>query len=247
MKYGVTPLGIVPMRLEPSHRSEMVSQLLYGEFFAVVEKRSSWIRICTYLDNYQGWVDEKQIVYITDKQMKTLSRRALKFTMDNSRVQDTSDTSVFIPKGSLVSSTPILKQRYKGKRFDALTPDKIVQMAMSYLNTPYLWGGRTPFGIDCSGFVQMVYRLCGITIPRDASQQVKHGKVLSFLEECSPGDLAFFDDENGQIIHVGIVLADHQIIHAHGRVRIDSIDHGGIYNFETNQYSHHLRVLKTFR
>jgi cell wall-associated NlpC family hydrolase len=120
----------------------------------------------------------------------------------------------------------------------------LVDYAFSYLNAPYLWGGRTPFGIDCSGFTQMVYRMCGYSIPRDASQQVKKGETLSFLEECQPGDLAFFDNPEGAITHVGIVLEDFNIIHASGRVRVDGLDHSGIYNVEVNRHTHKLRVLK---
>jgi len=112
------------------------------------------------------------------------------------------------------------------------------------LNAPYLWGGRTPFGIDCSGFTQMVYRQYGASIPRDASQQAKKGETLSFLEECLPGDLAFFDNAEGAITHVGIVLEDGKIIHASGRVRVDCFDHSGIYNAELGRHTHKLRVLK---
>ena len=113
-----------------------------------------------------------------------------------------------------------------------------------YINSPYLWGGRSPFGIDCSGFVQLVYRMNGIQLPRDASDQAKIGQTLSFIEEAEEGDLAFFDNNEGDIIHVGIMLEDNRIIHASGKVRIDKIDHQGIYNVDTKQYSHRLRIIK---
>ena len=113
-----------------------------------------------------------------------------------------------------------------------------------YLNSPYLWGGKTPFGIDCSGMVQMVYRLNGYQIQRDASQQAMEGEALSFIEESEPGDLAFFDNEEGRIIHVGIIMEDNHIIHAHGKVRIDRLDHLGIYNVDTKRHTHKLRVIK---
>ena len=115
---------------------------------------------------------------------------------------------------------------------------------MLFLNSPYLWGGRTPFGIDCSGFTQMVYRLCGHHILRDAKEQANQGEVLSFIEESEAGDLAFFDNEEGNIIHVGIIMNDYQIIHAHGKIRIDTLDHSGIYNVDLQTHTHKLRVIK---
>ncbi|MGK0175927.1 MAG: cell wall-associated NlpC family hydrolase, partial [Ulvibacter sp.] len=122
--------------------------------------------------------------------------------------------------------------------------ENLINTAFMYLNTPYLWGGKTPFGIDCSGLTQMVYKLCGYKLLRDASQQAMQGEVLSFIEESEPGDLAFFDNSEGDIVHVGIIMKDNYIIHAHGKVRIDRIDHSGIYNIDTRRHTHKLRVIK---
>jgi cell wall-associated NlpC family hydrolase len=136
--------------------------------------------------------------------------------------------------------------------FDGLTVDsskknsknKLIENAYIYLNAPYLWGGRSPLGIDCSGFTQLLYKLNGVQLPRDASQQAKVGQTLSFVEESEAGDLAFFDNEEGNIIHVGMVLDNNRIIHASGKVRIDRLDHQGIYNVDTHKYSHRLRLIK---
>jgi cell wall-associated NlpC family hydrolase len=134
---------------------------------------------------------------------------------------------------------------FEGLKASGITSKQaLIQTAYMYMNTPYLWGGKTPFGIDCSGMVQMVYKLNGYNLLRDASQQATQGEALSFIEESEPGDLAFFDNEEGRIIHVGILLEDHHIIHAHGKVRIDRLDHLGIYNVDTQRHTHKLRVIK---
>ena len=127
---------------------------------------------------------------------------------------------------------------------EKLPKKEIIQKAFIFLNTPFLWGGKTPFGIDCSGFTQMVYKLCGYQLLRDAKKQATQGEVLSFIEESEPGDLAFFDNENGEIIHVGIILKEYHIIHAFGKVRIDTLDHSGIFNAELQKHTHKLRVIK---
>jgi cell wall-associated NlpC family hydrolase len=139
----------------------------------------------------------------------------------------------------------LLNHTYDGNKIN-VKPNKsnIVATAFLYLNAPYLWGGKTPFGVDCSGFTQMVYKLNGINLNRDASQQATQGEALSFIEESEPGDLAFFDNAEGEIIHVGIIMENNYIIHAHGKVRIDRLDHSGIYNAERQIHTHKLRVIK---
>ena len=120
----------------------------------------------------------------------------------------------------------------------------MIDQALKYFNAPYLWGGRSPLGIDCSGLTQIIYKMAGYAIPRDAGQQVHCGKALSFIEETKPGDLAFFDNDEGRIIHVGIIWEKNKIIHASGKVRIDNVDQFGIYNLETKRYTHQMRVMK---
>ncbi|MFW5830834.1 MAG: C40 family peptidase, partial [Prolixibacteraceae bacterium] len=120
----------------------------------------------------------------------------------------------------------------------------IIKQALKYFNAPYLWGGRSPFGVDCSGFTQVIYKMIGIKIPRDASQQVKMGTALSFVDEAEPGDLAFFDDEEGNIVHVGILWKRNKIIHASGKVRVDNVDQFGIFNVDLKRYTHKMRVMK---
>lgn len=256
MKYGICHLSIVPCRFEPSDKSEMVTQLLFGETVKIYEeKRADWRKIKSAHDNYECWVDKKQIIEITEEEFNNLNSSSFVST----------DLVHFIKSNLTNELTPIVigsslpnltdkKIQFNGSNFtfegnftqasSSPNKNKLIENAYMYLNSPYLWGGRTPFGIDCSGFSQIVYKLIGFSLPRDASQQANIGQTLSFVEESEPGDLAFFDNEEGNIIHVGIVLEDNKIIHASGKVRIDKLDHQGIYNVDTNRYSHRLRLIK---
>ena len=246
MRYGINNLSIVPLRLEPSDKSELVSQVLYGDTFKVLEQRKSWSKIQLSFDAYEGWIDNKQFVEITQDEYNNLNNEPLKISSDLVEFVENENKQLFaIPIGSILNGLNILRHKHDGNFVDKIqTKEHITITAFNYLNTPYLWGGKTPFGIDCSGFTQMVYKLNGYKLLRDASQQATQGDVLSFIEESEPGDLAFFDNDEGQIVHVGIILKDNYIIHAHGKVRIDRLDHSGIYNVDTNKHSHKLRVIK---
>lgn len=158
------------------------------------------------------------------------------------RIKTNNSTHCF---GSSLNGISLLDHHYDGGVISGTCPkSQIIQTAFTYLNTPYLWGGKTPFGIDCSGFTQMVYKLNGYKLLRDASQQATQGEALSFIEESEPGDLAFFDNSEGTITHVGLIMEDNYIIHAHGKVRIDRLDHSGIYNVDKRKHTHKLRVIK---
>ena len=246
MKYGICHLSIVPMRLETSDKSELVSQLLYGDLFKVLEQRKSWTKIQLDFDGYEGWIDNKQFVEISKDDYNNLKNEPLKLSSDLvESVQNEKEQIFAIPMGSVLNGLQSLGHVHDGNFVDSIQPKgQIILTAFNYLNTPYLWGGKTPFGIDCSGLTQMVYKLNGYKLLRDASQQATQGTVLSFIEESEPGDLAFFDNDEGQIVHVGIILKDNYIIHSHGKVRIDRLDHYGIYNVDKNMHSHKLRVIK---
>lgn len=255
MKYGICNLSVVPCRAEPSDKSEMVTQLLFGETIKVYEEsKGNWKRIKTAFDDYNCWIDQKQFIEISKKEFEQL----------NAALSPVSTSVVEVIKGSsslipivIGSSLPNLKNKeitfgdhtytYEGPSVSNSAPAKkeaLVENAFIYLDTPYLWGGRSPFGIDCSGYTQLVYKLNGIQLPRDASKQAEIGQTLSFIEEAENGDLAFFDNEEGDIIHVGILLTNNRIIHASGKVRMDKIDHQGIFNVDTGKYSHRLRLIK---
>ncbi len=246
MQYGICNLGIVPIRLEPSDTSEMVTQALYGDLFKVLEQRKKWSRIRFAFDNYEGWIDNKQYLEIEDSNYLELSKSDINLSKDLIEfVSDTSNNLYPIPVGSDLNGLELLNHNFDGTTISAKSSKSdIVKTSFLFLNAPYLWGGKTPFGIDCSGFTQMVYKLNGYNLFRDASEQASQGEALSFIEESEPGDLAFFDNAEGHIIHVGIIMEDNHIIHAHGKVRIDRLDHSGIYNVDKNMHTHKLRVIK---
>ncbi|MDV6166798.1 C40 family peptidase [Flavobacterium sp. DG1-102-2] len=249
--FGICNLAIVPLRLEPSDRSEMTTQVLFGEHFKILEHTEKWSRIELAFDGYNGWTDNKQFRLISEADYHILSNSPAIFNGDLIEYLTTPDNQLLsVPIGSSLaflehSSINPENFSFEGLKISGVTSkQQLLQTAFMYLNTPYLWGGKTPFGIDCSGFTQMVYKLNGFSLLRDASQQATQGEALSFIEESEPGDLAFFDNEEGRIIHVGIIMEDNHIIHAHGKVRIDRLDHLGIYNIDTKRHSHKLRVIK---
>lgn len=257
MKYGICHLSVVPCRFEPSDRSEMVTQLLFGETIKLYEeKKGNWRRIKTAFDDYDCWVDKKQITEISIEEFESINANSKVLSAELIHVIQNKTTEELIPI-VLGSFLPNYKNNkvsfgkidffFDGSVFDNTKKNcknKLIENAYLYLNSPYLWGGRSPLGIDCSGFTQLLYKLNGVQLPRDASQQAKIGQTLSFVEESEAGDLAFFDNEEGNIIHVGMVLENNRIIHASGKVRIDRLDHQGIYNIDTNKYSHRLRLIK---
>jgi len=246
MQYGISHLSIVPLRHEPSDPSELVSQVLYGDCFKVLEQRKKWSKIRLAFDNYEGWIDNKQYREITEDIYKILSSESLRVSADLVEYITTEEGHLnLIPLGATLNGLSLLNHQFDGDSLTGNQPkENLVPTAFLYLNAPYLWGGKTPFGIDCSGFTQMVYKLNGYKIFRDASQQATQGEALSFIEESEPGDLAFFDNSEGIITHVGIIMKDNYIIHAHGCVRVDRLDHTGIFNTERNVHTHKLRVIK---
>ena len=257
MKFGIANLSIVPVRTDAKEQSEQVTQILFGETFVIIERRKDWYHIKTEFDKYEGWIDVKLVKQISEKEYNQINNSEKYITNDIVSIITKSDdrTILLISAGSTFPnfdkvnlSFTITDDEYTLNQNITLMSDNVrtnlISNAIKFINAPYLWGGRTHFGIDCSGFSQIVYKICGVNIPRDASQQVSVGGTLNMLEEAKPGDLAFFDNDEGNIIHVGIIMANNKIIHASGKVRIDKIDHQGIFNEEMNDYSHNLRVLQ---
>jgi hypothetical protein len=249
--FGICNLSIIPLRIEPSDKSEIVSQVLFGEHFQILEVSKQWSKIKLQFDDYEGWVDSKQYQIISESSYNQLCEEVIVLNSDLIEyVTGPNNFLMPIPLGSSLSflnfnEININNYDFEGMKISGIKAKaNIVNTSFMYLNSPYLWGGKTPFGIDCSGFTQMVYKLNGYHLLRDASQQALQGEALSFIEESEPGDLAFFDNEDGKIIHVGIIMKDNYIIHSSGKVRIDRLDHLGIYNAEVNKHTHKLRVIK---
>ena len=249
--FGICNLAIIPLRIEPSDKSEIVSQVLFGEHFEVLEQLRQWSKIKLQYDDYEGWVDSKQYQLISETDFNQLSDDVIVLNADLIEYI-TAPNNILLPiplaaSLSFLNNSDIntVSYSFEGTKISGIKPKNcLLNSAFMYLNSPYLWGGKTPFGIDCSGFTQMVYKLNGYKLLRDASQQALQGEALSFIEESEPGDLAFFDNAEGNIIHVGIIMEDNYIIHAHGKVRIDRLDHSGIYNIDKNVHTHKLRVIK---
>lgn len=243
------------VRKDPSHKSEIVSQQLFGEKSVLIETvKDEWAKIEMKYDGYEGWVLRSHLTSLDEeyylKTDKDLAGEWVNEITFNGH-------PMMVPLGSSLSSfrngTALWHKnvvQYKDKPWIPeeieITPKLIKQIAYKYLNTSYLWGGKSVFGIDCSGYAQMVYKFLNIAIPRDSSVQAQAGTTVNFLQEVNCGDLAFFDNEEGQINHVGILLNDHEIIHSSGKVRIDRIDTEGILNLEQKVRTHKLRIIKRY-
>ncbi len=256
MQYGICLLSVVPCRKEPSNTSEMITQLLFGEHYSILETTESWLKIKVAFDNYECWINVKQHQKISETTFNQLQTHILFYSNELIQIITNKQTAINFPV-SIGAALPFLKNNaikvdenefvFEGS--STLSNSKkatkdIIQSSFLFINAPYLWGGKSPLGIDCSGFTQLVFKINGYKLPRDAYQQVELGEPLNFVEEAEAGDLAFFDNEEGKIIHVGILLDNQQIIHASGCVRIDKFDHYGIFNSDTKKYSHTLRVIK---
>lgn len=257
MNYGISGLSIIPVRKEPSEQSEMITQILYGEHFVVNEIMLGWAHVKLAFDGYVGWVDMKMITPLTEKNYQKIEQATFAVSTDifNIIPINAEQTMMIVAGSTLPFWRPNLKEfsiqqdifRHTGNytyRKPSNIRKTLIEQALKYFNAPYLWGGRSPLGIDCSGFTQIIYKMIGIALPRDASKQVHCGTAISFVEEARPGDLAFFDNDEGQIVHVGIIWEKRKIIHASGKVRIDNVDQFGIFNVDTKRYTHQMRVMK---
>ncbi|GEN76826.1 C40 family peptidase [Chryseobacterium hagamense] len=236
MDKGICSVTVAPVRAEASDRAEIVTEILFGESADILEVNKNWTKIKMHYDGYEGWMDTKQLRPVADEILA--KRKVTVVTEDFSSVM-MNDGKTLLSMGSEVEFPAVASRRSHDVR------ESIALTAKEFINVPYLWGGKSFFAVDCSGFTQLVYKIHEIKLPRDASQQVNVGESLSFIGESRPGDLAFFENPEGKIVHVGIMLENQRIIHASGKVRIDTLDSTGIFNKELNKHTHKLRVIKS--
>jgi len=240
--------GYIPVRKDPFERSEMITQVLFGEYMDILDDEGKWLYIKMRYDGYEGWIDKKCASITED-----ISEAKYLVTGNNTRIRNmTLNQDVIIPIGSVLPALnknsfkmgPYSYQLSRQEDITEIGKGELESLLPMVLSVPYLWGGRSGFGFDCSGLVQFLCRAAGKKVPRDAGDQSAHGSTLSFIDETRAGDLAFFDNTEGLIHHVGMITGSNQIVHASGMVRIDRLDHQGIYNAREEKYSHKLRVLK---
>ncbi len=257
MKFGIAKISIVPMRKEPSAESEMVSQVLFGEHYSVLKEENGWLYIQMANDGYKGWIDKRMYHEIPREQKDQLDKAKPTFAFDLTNKVSKNHSSFHVVLGSVLPQYDAAHHNFKvypkGYHIEGNvgTPisegekrRNIIATASKYINSPYLWGGRTPFGIDCSGLTQMVFRLNNQELPRDSKDQVTLGKPVA-LTEAKPGDLAFFTNNNDDsITHVGIILENGEILHSSGTVHVDNIDNHGILCKSTLSYSHKLKEIR---
>jgi cell wall-associated NlpC family hydrolase len=228
----------------------MLSQVLFGEKYEILDEIGHWLKIATQFDNYSGWIDLNHLQHTEihdDAPGQVLNRSLPCFKSDHTRIILEAGCEIFNPDFKEKSFTVGRNVYQTIKEFDnqyITSTDSLGDTAMKFMNSPYIWGGRIPSGIDCSGFTQLVYKIHGKPIPRDSWIQAETGEGVNFIEETQPGDLVFFDNDRGRISHVGMIISRGLIIHASGRVRIDPVDHQGIFSKESEKYSHHLRMIK---
>ncbi len=255
LSYSVCSVPVLPLRKEPNHRAEQVSQLVYGEKAEILEQvGEEWVRVRAEWDNYDGWCRLGQLSLVSKKEY---AKEAKFLTASHSGRLILGEAEMWLPMGAdIIRSKSVVGSagaKFKGKKLEIkkleLTGAGVCAAALQYVHAPYLWGGKTVMGIDCSGLTQMAFRMCNMAIPRDASFQAMEGEIVDFLQNARPGDLAFFDNAEGKINHVGILLDNENIVHAtdtSGRVVKDRIDQGGIISRRLKKRTHNLRVVKRY-
>lgn len=253
-EYGICNLSTIPVRAEHSHKSEIVTQLLFGEAYTVtaISDDGEWKKIKAEYDGYEGWIADFQFKQVSEEYFHDYKKSSANHAVNNDGLAQVSHPQLgrqFISIGSVLPFYNKGKFKIGDEHFELENPEAtrsndLLKTAQEYMHTPYLWGGKSIFGIDCSGFVQQVFKSAhDLKLPRDAYQQADHGQLIHF-DETQEGDLAFFENESGRITHVGILTGDGHIIHASGRVKLDHFMEEGIISKDTGKLTHNLSFIK---
>ena len=255
-QYAICRVAVSPLRTDPSDKAEICSQLLFGDQVTLVEKTERWWLVRNAYDNYEGWVDFRQLTDLSPDQFEVaqtceylVPANALNVVVDSAGANyylSPGSNLPFYKDGYCQLGQERYQVQFEPRKVNVSEPARLIADALFFRNVSYLWGGRNFYGMDCSGFTQTVYKLNGFRLNRDAWQQAEQGITVDFLQEVQPGDVAFFDNAEGRITHVGILLSPSEIIHASAKVRIDRIDTQGIYNEELGRYTHKLRIIKRY-
>ncbi|HRI78577.1 MAG TPA: C40 family peptidase [Cyclobacteriaceae bacterium] len=247
--FGVCRLAVVPVRKESREASEQITQLLFGDHYEVINfsPDRKWAHITIYSDQTEGWLDIRQHHVISKEYFEQINATDYKITTEIASPVLYKKSPLTIVMGSVVpiSNSELFKieeqfafngeSKSLGQRRDA---DFVKSVAKKYLQAPFLAGGKSPFGIDDTGLVQMIFRIAGYSLPRNIRQQLQAGKKVKSFEDSSTGDLAFFSEKGKEVSHVGLIIDGDKVIHASGYVRMDPITDEGILNPETKIYSH---------
>ncbi|MGI4875817.1 MAG: NlpC/P60 family protein [Janthinobacterium lividum] len=259
MNHGICALSAVPVRAEASDKAELVTELLFGECYTVLLTQGNWLHIEIAADKYLGWIDYKQHQPVSVEYFRAWLTQDHPRSLDVVQVVSAATLRQPITLGcrlpffdgmtlKMGDDNPLFFNGNATNPAQPSTPERQLALlrkaGQHYLRAPYVWGGKSVFGLDCSGLTQQLFGLIGVQLPRDARQQIAFGETVDFVTQARPGDLAFFDNTEGNIVHVGVVLDDSTILHAHGEVRLDPLDHHGIYLRDRQRYSHKLRLIK---
>lgn len=252
-EFGICALSVISVRKEPSDKSEITTQLLFGDLLEELDRLRGWSLIRAGYDGYEGWVDSNQLTRISPEDHRVLSETELLVNRSFPLKVDAGGLPLILSAGCSFYPS---RENYTLGTGLGVTPegslhpfhfdgtDALIASAKSFLHCPYLWGGKTFMGFDCSGFTQVVFKLHGVKLLRDAAQQASQGENIGFISDSRPGDLAFFDHNDGKVSHVGLLIDEHTIIHCSGSVRIDPVDHHGIFHSEKKEYTHNLRLIR---